>query len=97
MRIPVVQALKRGFFLWKQWFRRHQAHLLQRKLCQSGVREMLMVWDTEESHAIGNTILSCPEVLFQELGKKSDGEPEGVAGSWLWMKLSKQTLPGGIS
>lgn len=56
-----------------------------------------MVWDTEESHAIGNTILSCPEVLFQELGKKSDGEPEGVAGSWLWMKLSKQTLPGGIS
>lgn len=75
----------------------HQAHLLQGKLCQPGVTKMLMVWDTEESHASGNTILSCPEVLFQELGKKSDGEPEGVAGSWLWIKLSKQTLPGGIS
>lgn len=67
--VTVVQALKRGF-LWKQWFRMHQAHLLQGKLCQPGVTKMLMVWDTEESHASGNTILSCPEVLFQELGKK---------------------------
>lgn len=55
-------------FFWKEWFRRHQSPLLQAKLHQSGVTEMLMVWEIRENLIIGNQILCVAEGDAQEFG-----------------------------
>lgn len=55
---------KRDFFFLKQWFRRHQRPLLQARLHQSGVTEMLMVREIRKSFIIGNHILCVPEGII---------------------------------
>lgn len=62
--IIVVQVLREIFFFLKQWFRRHQRPLLQARLHQSGVTEMLMVREIRKSFIIGNHILCVPEGII---------------------------------
>jgi len=55
------------------------SRLLRGKLPQSGVAEMLVVWEIRESLAIGDQTLAVHAGIVSGVGRRSGGELQGVA------------------
>lgn len=58
-----------------------QSPLLRARLHQTGLTEMLIIWEIRESLIIRNQILCVPEGITSGIWSKSGGELQGVVGN----------------